>query len=289
MKQKNKMWIALILAPALLMFLLIYLGPLVLAFVSSFTKWNGMQSMRFIGLQNYIQIVKDPVFHTALCHTLLWALLAVCIHVPFGVLVALVLKRKRRGWRFARSVFMLPNIISRSALALMFLFIYKPDVGVLNTLLQGLGLGHLARNWLVDPKTALMSVTNIWLWYAAVITLMVFSELSAIPAEIEESARMDGATALQVDWYIYLPLLRRAIGTGAIVAVTAVFKEFESIYMTTNGGPGNSTMTISVMMVNKIVQSSQYGYANTLGIMLLVFGIAAMLLCNKLFGMNRAD
>jgi raffinose/stachyose/melibiose transport system permease protein len=184
---------------------------------------------------------------------------------------------------------MLPNIISRSALALMFLFIYKPDVGVLNTLLQGLGLGHLARNWLVDPKTALMSVTNIWLWYAAVITLMVFSELSAIPAEIEESARMDGATALQVDWYIYLPLLRRAIGTGAIVAVTAVFKEFESIYMTTNGGPGNSTMTISVMMVNKIVQSSQYGYANTLGIMLLVFGIAAMLLCNKLFGMNRAD
>ena len=178
MKQKNKMWIALFLAPALLMFLLIYLGPLVLAFVSSFTKWNGMQSMRFIGLQNYIQIVKDPVFHTALCHTLLWALLAVCIHVPFGVLVALVLKRKRRGWRFARSVFMLPNIISRSALALMFLFIYKPDVGVLNTLLQGLGLGHLARNWLVDPKTALMSVTNIWLWYAAVITLMVFSELS---------------------------------------------------------------------------------------------------------------
>ena len=93
MRQRNKVWIASFLAPALVLFILIYLGPLVLAFVSSFTKWNGMQSMRFIGLQNYIQIVKDPVFHTALCHTLLWALLAVCIQVPCGVLVARVLLR----------------------------------------------------------------------------------------------------------------------------------------------------------------------------------------------------
>ncbi|MCI8995824.1 MAG: sugar ABC transporter permease [Lachnospiraceae bacterium] len=289
MRQRNKVWIASFLAPALVLFILIYLGPLVLAFVSSFTKWNGMQSMRFIGLKNYADIVRDPVFRTALGHTLLWALLAVCIHVPFGVWVALVLKRKRKGWRFTRSVFMLPNIVSRSALSLMFVFIYKPDVGILNTALKAAGLEHLSRNWLAEPETALFSVTNIWLWYAAVITLIVFAELSSISHEIEESAKIDGATALQVDWYIYLPLLRRAIGTGAIVAVTAVFKEFECIYMTTNGGPGDSTMTISVMMVNKIIQSNQYGYANTLGILLLILGIATMLLCNKLFGMNRAD
>lgn len=184
---------------------------------------------------------------------------------------------------------MLPNIISRSALALMFVFIYKPDVGILNMLLKNVGLERFTRNWLVDSNTALLSVTNIWLWYAAVITLIVLSELSSISSEIEEAARIDGATARQVDWYIYLPLLRRAVGTGAIVAVTSVFKEFESIYMTTNGGPGDSSMTISVMMVNKIIQSNQYGYANTLGILLLVLGIIVMLFCNKLFRMDSAD
>lgn len=289
MKQKNKIWIAVFLIPTLVMFMLVYLGPMVLALVSSFTKWDGMQSMRFIGLNNYVKIFKDPVFHASLWHTLFWAFLAVAVHVPFGVLVALVLKRKRKGWRFTRSVFMLPNIISRSALALMFVFIYKPDVGILNMLLKNVGLERFTRNWLVDPNTALLSVTNIWLWYAAVITLIVLSELSSISSEIEEAARIDGATARQVDWYIYLPLLRRAVGTGAIVAVTSVFKEFESIYMTTNGGPGNSSMTISVMMVNKIVQSNQYGYANTLGILLLVLGIIVMLFCNKLFRMDSAD
>ena len=289
MKQKNKIWITIFLIPTLVMFMLVYLGPMVLALVSSFTKWDGMQSMRFIGLNNYVKIFKDPVFHASLWHTLFWAFLAVAVHVPFGVLVALVLKRKRKGWRFTRSVFMLPNIISRSALALMFVFIYKPDVGILNMLLKNVGLEHFTRNWLVDPNTALLSVTNIWLWYAAVITLIVLSELSSISSEIEEAARIDGATARQVDWYIYLPLLRRAVGTGAIVAVTSVFKEFESIYMTTNGGPGDSSMTISVMMVNKIVQSNQYGYANTLGILLLVLGIIVMLFCNKLFRMDSAD
>ena len=289
MKQKNKIWIAVFLIPTLVMFMLVYLGPMVLALVSSFTKWDGMQSMRFIGLDNYVKIFQDPVFHASLWHTLFWAFLAVAVHVPFGVLVALVLKRKRKGWRFTRSVFMLPNIISRSALALMFVFIYKPDVGILNMLLKNVGLERFTRNWLVDSNTALLSVTNIWLWYAAVITLIVLAELSSISSEIEEAARIDGATARQVDWYIHLPLLRRAVGTGAIVAVTSVFKEFESIYMTTNGGPGDSSMTISVMMVNKIIQSNQYGYANTLGILLLVLGIIVMLFCNKLFRMDSAD
>ena len=289
MKEKNRAWIALFLAPALLMFCLVYLGPMVLALVSSFTKWDGMQRMRFIGIENYVTIFRDPVFHASLLHTMVWALLAVFVHVPFGVLVALVLKRRRKGWRFTRSVFMLPNIISRYALALMFVFIFKPDVGILNGLLEGIGLGHLARNWLMDPKTSFLSITNIWLWYAAVITLIVLAELSSISEEIEDAARIDGATERQIDFQIYLPLLRRAIGTGAIVAVTAVFKEFESIYMTTNGGPGDSSMTISVMMVNKIIQSNQYGYANTLGILLLVIGIVVMLICNKLFRMDKAD
>ena len=111
----------------------------------------------------------------------------------------------------------------------------------------------------------------------------------SISPELEESAKVDGATSLQIDLKIYLPLLKRIIGTGAIIAITSVFKEFESIYMTTNGGPGSSTMTISVMMVDKIIQSNQYGYTNARGVLLLLMGIAAMLICNKIFAMDKAE
>ncbi|MGN0355712.1 MAG: carbohydrate ABC transporter permease [Muricoprocola sp.] len=289
MKKIKRIWIFLFLLPTILLFFLVYLGPMVLAAVTSFTKWNGMTPMKFIGLRNYVRIFQDSVFHAALKHTLIWAVLAVVIHVPFGVLVALVLKRKKRGWRFVRAAFMVPNVISRAAISLMFVFIYKVDVGVINTVLKGIGLEKYCTNWLADPHTAFACVTNIWLWYAALITLITLSEIFSISSEIEESAKVDGASPLQIDFYIYLPLLKRIIGTGIIIAITAVFKEFESIYMTTNGGPGSSTMTISVMMLDKIVQSNQYGYANALGMLLLLMGVAAMAICNGIFSMSESD
>lgn len=289
MLKKKRFWVISFLAPTLVMFFLIYLGPLIMAVVTSFTKWNGMTEMRFIGFENYRNIFADSVFRHSLQHTLIWALLAITVHVPFGVLVALTLKRKRKGWRFVRAAFMVPNIISKSALSLMFVFIYKADVGILNTLLRAVGLEQFCSNWLLDPNTAFASVTNIWLWYAAIITLITLSEMMSISPELEEAAKVDGATPLQIDLRIYLPLLKRIIGTGAIIAITSVFKEFESIYMTTNGGPGDSTMTVSVMMVDKIIQSNQYGYTNALGILLLLMGIGAMLICNKVFAMDKAD
>lgn len=289
MKKVKRIWIFLFLLPTILIFLLVYLGPMVLTAVTSFTKWNGMTPMKFIGLRNYVRIFQDAVFHDALKHTLIWAVLAVVIHVPFGVLVALVLKRKQKGWRFVRAAFMVPNVISRAAISLMFVFIYKVDVGVVNTILKAVGLEKFCTNWLADPKTAFASVTNIWLWYAALITLITLSEIFSISSEIEESAKVDGASPLQIDFYIYLPLLKRIIGTGIIIAITAVFKEFESIYMTTNGGPGSSTMTISVMMLDKIIQSNQYGYANALGMLLLLMGVAAMAICNGIFSMSESD
>lgn len=289
MKKVKRIWIFLFLLPTILLFLLVYLGPMVLTAVTSFTKWNGMTPMKFIGLRNYVRIFQDSVFHDALKHTLIWAVLAVVIHVPFGVLVALVLKRKQKGWRFVRAAFMVPNVISRAAISLMFVFIYKVDVGVVNTILKAVGLEKFCTNWLADPNTAFACVTNIWLWYAALITLITLSEIFSISSEIEESAKVDGASPLQIDFYIYLPLLKRIIGTGIIIAITAVFKEFESIYMTTNGGPGSSTMTISVMMLDKIIQSNQYGYANALGMLLLLMGVAAMAICNGIFSMSESD
>jgi raffinose/stachyose/melibiose transport system permease protein len=277
------------LLPALFVFGLLYLIPLATAVVSSFSRWNGFTPMQFNGLYNYISIFTDPVFHNALLNTLKWAFFAAFVHVPFGVLVALILVRRPKGWRFVRASFFLPNIISRAALAILFIFVFKPQSGILNSLIQAVGFKEFSINWLFNSRTAFLSVTSIWLWYAAVITLITMAELTAISPSIYESAKMDGATRFQIDWHINLPLLRRIIGTGIIIAVTSVFKMFDVIYMTTNGGPGSKTVNIAIMMVRSIVHTNRHGYANALGIILLLMGMGVILISTRVFRMGASS
>lgn len=282
-------WTGAFLLPALIIFGLLYMAPLITALVSSFSRWNGFGPMEFNGFSNYVDIFTDPDFHNALLNTLKWALWATFVHVPFGVIVAMILARRPRGWRFVRASFMLPNIISRAALAILFLFVFKPQVGILNSLIRAVGFKDFSVNWLYNPQTAFISITNIWLWYAAVITLITMAELTAISPSVHESAVIDGATNFQIDWYINIPMLRRIIGTGVVIAVTSVFKMFDVIYMTTNGGPGNKTVNIAVMMVRSIVHTNRYGYANALGIILLIMGMTVMLVSTRVFRMGKAS
>jgi raffinose/stachyose/melibiose transport system permease protein len=281
-------WIALFLAPALLLYALIYLYPLISVFVLGFTKWDGFTTPVFLGLDNYRKLFANPAFQQAMKNTLLWAVCAMVIHVPFGVLVALILNKKMRGWRFTRAAFMVPNVIAPSAMALMFVFVYKPDEGILNSLLRLIGI-DAHQNWLFSQSTAFGALTMIWLLFAAVITLITLSELMAIPDEIYESARIDGANTWQIDGHICLPLLRKIIGTGMVIAITAVFRKFDIVYLTTNGGPGNATMTLSVMMVNAITNTMSYGYANAIGSILIVMGIFVMQICSRLFRMGASS
>lgn len=289
MAKRYTKWIVLFLSPALLLYFLIYLYPLISVFVLGFTRWDGFTAPVFIGLDNYIKLFNAPAFQQALKNTLIWALYAMLVHVPFGVLVALILNKKMKGWRFTRAAFMIPNVIAPSAIALLFTFVYKPDEGILNTLIRALGFKDFSVNWLYNPSTAFTAVTMIWLFYAAVITLITLSELMAIPDEIYESARIDGANTWQIDLHICLPLLRKIIGTGMVIAITAVFKKFDIVYITTNGGPGNATMTLSVMMVNAISNTMSYGYANAIGTILVVMGGAVMQICNRVFKMGQSS
>jgi raffinose/stachyose/melibiose transport system permease protein len=286
-KSQNRLMIAFFLMPALGMFALLYLWPLGLSMVSSFCRWNGFEPMRFIGLNNYIELFHDPQFLGALWNSVKWALCAIFIHVPFGVLAALMLSRKFPGWRFVRSSFMLPNVISGSAMALLFMFIFKPDAGVLNSIIRIFKGPDFDINWLFDPKYAFISLTQIWLWYAAVITLITLSQLLSIPPELYEAAKIDGANEFQIDLLINIPLLKNAIGTGIIIAVTSVFKMFDIIFMTTNGGPGTKTINLAVMSVNAIITLNKYGYANAIGIFLLLIGGSVMALTTRSFRMHE--
>lgn len=289
MNKKHTFWIFVFLAPALAVFCVVYLAPLITVVASSFTQWNGYEKMKFIGLGNYREMFSDGAFRAAFINSAKWALWASLVHVPFGVIVAMILAKRPRGWRFTRAVFMIPNIIAPTAMAILFLFVYKPEVGILNGFIKLLGFNDFNINWLYDPRTAFVSVTMIWLPYAAVITLITMAELLSVPQSIYEAARIDGAAGLQIDLYINLPLLWKIIGTGEIIAITAALRKFDVIFLTTNGGPGDLTMNISVMMVNSIFNTMRYGYANALGTMLLVMGMVTILVVQKIFKMGESS
>lgn len=283
MRDQKRLCILLFLLPAVIVFIAIYLVPLVTVIATSLCNWNGFDNIEFVGLDNYVELFSaDDTFRSALKNTVIWGLCATFIHVPFGVLIALVLFRKPRGWRFVRSSYMLYNVMSRSALAIIFVFLFNPEMGIINGFVRLIGDPNFSHNWLFDRGTALMSVTLTWLPYAGLITLITLSELFSISPSIYEAAMIDGGTNLQIDWYINLPLLRKTIATGVIIAVTAVFKEFDILFMTTSGGPGNATINLSLMIYNNIFNSYRYGYANAVAVTLIVLGILSMLLINRI-------
>lgn len=283
----QRLWVVIFLLPALVMFGLFFIGPIITVVTTSFTKWNGLSPPKFIGTANYLRLLSSDAVHSAFWNSMKWVLAAAFIHVPFGVLVALILSKKQRGWRFTRAVFMIPNIIGWTALSLLFRFIYMPESGIINGLFRLFGATDFQHNWLAHPDTAFFSVTSIWLFYAAVITLITLSEILAIPESIHDSAKIDGASNIQIDLYINLPMIRPIIGTGIIIAVTSVLKQFEIVYLTTSGGPGNKTTLLSVLMYNRLFNGMEHGYANALGILLMVTGIILVISLQRIFRLSR--
>lgn len=285
-KDIQKLWIFIFIAPSMVLFCGFYLWPFLLSLVSSFTQWNGFTEMKFIGFENYINLFRDDNFVQAMLNTLYAALLGVFVHVPFGVVLALVLSRKGKGWRFTRSLYMIPNIISGAGLALMFSFIYRPSSGLIAGIQQFFGMpGNI--NFFADPRYAFISVQMMWLLYAAVITLITLAELLSVSNDIHEAARIDGVNEFQMDWYINLPMIKRIVGTGMILTITSVFRTFDIIYISTQGGPGNKTLNLAVMMVNSVTRQTRYGFANAIGIILLIMGVIVMLVSNRIFKMDK--
>ena len=182
---KSLKWIIVFLTPATLIFLFVYAIPIAILFSTSFTEWSIGLAPRFIGIKNYIDLVtKDSDFIKASINTGLWILLQSTIHVALGVLCALILARKKFYWKFTRTVYMLPNIVSRAALGMMFLMFFNPTFGAVNSFIRLIGDKNFGHNWFLSSNTAFFTVTLIWLPFAAHITILVLAEMSSIPASI---------------------------------------------------------------------------------------------------------
>lgn len=288
---KVQKWkLAAFLLPCLLLFALIYLIPLIMVLVSSFFEWKAGGVFNFIGIQNYINaFTNDDRMLIALRNTGIWVLLQSTVHVGLGTIIAFMLARKMRGWKVLRTIYMIPNVVSAAALGVIFLNVFNPKYGLVNSIVSQITGTSFQKNWFFEESSAFMTVTWSWLLYTGMIIIVVLAGILAIPEDVIEAARIDGATEMQINLQIRLPLIRPVLGTSVILAATSMLREFELIYLTTNGGPGDMTLNLPLYLYKTSMTDNNYGYANMMGVVLIVAGIVAVQAINKLFRMNESD
>ena len=194
MKPK-KSTLAIFLLPAIVLFLLIYLLPLLLVVCTSFFNWKIGSPIFFSGLENYLKAVQDKNVHAAVGHTLIWVLLQSTVHVFLGTLLAFILAKQFRGWKVFRTVCMLPNVISTAALAMILLNVFKTDSGLLNGIISLITGNKFEWNWYFNSKTAIPSVTLGWLLYPGLITILMLAAINSIPMDLLDGIAPETVTA----------------------------------------------------------------------------------------------
>lgn len=281
------MAIASSLAPGLALYATFFLVPIGTLVATAFTDWS-LHGVRFVGLDNFTAVLGDETFWLAARNTGTYILAAICIQVPLATVVALVLARRIRGWRLARLLLFLPNMMSGAALGLVYVFVFNPRFGLVSALLRATGLDGLARDWLFDVDTAIWAVTSTWVFSIGLYVILILTEIQSLPPEVHEAAALDGASTLQREWRITVPLIRPVVGTCALLAVLFTLSYFDGVYVMTGGGPADQTATLSLYGY-RAYGDGDWGLANAVGALILATGTALILLVRRVARLEQSD
>ena len=268
---RDKKAICFFVLPGLVWFCAIALFPVFQSAGYSLLNWDGVTKAKFIGLENYIKMFRDPLFYQAIWNSILLAAASVFIQLPISMLLALVLSSGVRGENFYRNAFFVPVIISGTIIAHLWLKIYHPSYGLLNQALGAIGLESLQREWLGDMGTALGACFVPMVWqYIGYHMLLFYSAAKSISPEIIEAAQVDGATKFQTAWRVIIPMIVPMIKACVIFAIIGSLKSFDLIYILTNGGPVHASEVPSLLMYKKIFLTNEYGYASAIAIFIIL-------------------
>lgn len=288
---RRSLFIIAFLLPAVFLFAVIYAYPLVNIIVTSFCEWNSKNFVapEFLGwdhmFDNYIKMFTlDKNFQMALINSLKWVALTLVIQVPWAVLVALVLSKKERGWRFTRNMFVIPNIISTAAIGLIFLNLYSPSHGVITEICSIMAPGSDV-SVLANEKWAFWGVTFSFILFGGSSCLLLLTQIFSIDPALYEAAKVDGASGLQIDLKIKLPLLKPMIGTVAVIAANYGLLLYNEIALISGGGPDNATYSLSYYVYKTALGSTKLNFArgNAAGVVQMLLGIAIVGMINWFF------
>jgi multiple sugar transport system permease protein len=248
-------------------------GPMAISLVLSLTKWDILTAPHYVGLANFANLWRDPLFWTALRNTLAYTLLTVPLSLAGSLTLALLLNRRVPAVSVLRALFYLPELMPTVATAIIWTWLLNTHFGLLNYLLSRLGLPQVA--WLESTTWALPSLVLMGLWTIGGNRMLIFlAGLQGVPEELHEAAALDGASRGRRLWHVTLPLLSPVIFFNLVLGVIASFQVFTPAYIVTNGGPADSTLVYVLYLYRNGFQYFQMGYAAAMAWVMLLLLLA---------------
>jgi len=248
-----------------------------------YSKLPFRAAFTFAGLDNFRFVLEDPVFWAAARQAVVWTVASTALQTVLGVAIALLLHQAVRGVTLFRGVLLFPYMVPTVVIALIWRWMFNPELGVVNATLRGTGV--IARDiyWLSDPTWAMVSTILLNVWkYTPFVVICVLARLSSLPTELDEAAQVDGAGAWGRFLYIVLPQLKTVLAVVVVFRTVWTFNKFEEIYLLTRGGPGTSTFNLAVYAFEQATANLKLGAAAATGVVMLVILFAGSALYLRL-------
>lgn len=256
--------------PAFIIYISVIVFPVFYSLYISFHSGTGIGSMSFVGLKNYTQLASDPVFWMSLKHTVIWIVLTVCVTMTVSLMFAVLLNKEFRGRTFFRAFFYFPSVIAIIAVAIIWRWIYNPQIGFINQFFKLLGINY-SQTWLSNEKTVIIALFIAALWQAVGQPMILFlAGLQGISPEVMEAASIDGANGVQKFFRITIPLLKDTFVTVICTLVIAAMKVYDIVKGLTDGGPNNASQMLATYMYNQVFQYNNVGYGTAIAIVMVV-------------------
>jgi raffinose/stachyose/melibiose transport system permease protein len=269
-------------APALVVYISFVLLPVALAAYYSVFNWNGLGPLdNFVGIDNYIRALTDPVFIAAMGHNLFFVVASLIVQGPIAIGVALLLNRAMKGRSVFRVIIFVPYVLSEVIAAVAWLLILQP-AGPFDAVMEAIGLGGLRQLWLADLNVVIWTLLAVVSWkYVGFAIILFLAGLQGVPDELSEAAQIDGATWWQTQRHITIPLLGPTIRIWAFLSIIGSLQLFDMVWVMTGGGPANATSTMATYMIQFGFQRSQLGFGSAIAVILFVVSFTFALIYQR--------
>jgi raffinose/stachyose/melibiose transport system permease protein len=281
----KKRYIAIFVMPALLLFLCFVVAPLVVTGIYSLFEYDGIGTMKFLGLSNYIELfTKDRYFPKALTNSLVLAGASIFIQIPISLLLAIILARGIKGEKAFRTIYFVPVVISSMVIGQLWMKIFNSQYGLLNIIIGFFTGEKFEYSWLSTPSTAFIATVIPAVWqYIGYHMLIFYAGIKSIPTDYYEAAKIDGASNGQVSLKITLPLLTPVIKTCLLFALTGSFRAFDLIYVMTGGGPNHASEVPGTLMYSSLFRRGLYGYGSAQAFFIVIECLVFSYVISRLF------
>ena len=279
---RKRLEVIVLVGPALLLFLTFVLLPVLQAVYYSVFQWNGLGPLdNFVGLGNYREAVSDETFRSAIGHNFIILALSLAIQLPLGLGIALLLNRPMFGRTALRLMIFVPYVLAEVIAGVVWLLMLQPR-GLIDAILQGVGLENAQQLWLGDQNIALYTLFVVLTWkYIGFAIILFLAGLQGVPPELHEAAALDGASWWQIQRQITIPLLGPTIRTWIFLSMIGALQLFDMVWILTKGGPGTSTQTMATYLIQQGFERSRLGYGAAAAVILFLISLVVAVLYQR--------